>query len=217
MKCRSSKGKELICSPRGSLVWRSMLWTQRLWKQTRQAGQHHQLLPYQLSGNIRPMLLAGATPSLHLPECHRRARSQLRPLPLPGLRLGPRQLPQRGRHPGWRKATNPFLPGRLPPVIPWAWWMKPLLPRISTKPSPQTSAWQPSANCCLSRQWSGRPGCLTKHHGKQAARLGARAKAAVRAELPCHHLSHQQRVLSPLPLVILVTGPCPDSGSLRGL
>lgn len=95
--------------------------------------------------------------------------------------------------------------------------MKPLLSRTSSKPSLQTSAWQPSAKCCPSRQQSGRPGFLTKPRRKQAARLGARAKAAVRVELRCHHLCPQQGALPPPLPVMLVTGLCPDSGSLRGL
>ncbi len=161
--------------------------------------------------------MAGATPFPHQPEYHPQARSQLRLLLPPGLRLGPPQLPQQGRHPGWRRATNPLRPGRLPPGIPWAWWMKPLLSRTSSKPSPQTSAWQPSAKCCPSRQQSGRPEFLTNPRRKQAARLGARAKAAVRVELRCHHLCPQQGAPSPPLPVMLVTGLCPDSGSLRGL
>lgn len=203
--------------PRGSLVWRSLLWTLRLWKQIRQADQHRQLLPYQMSGNILPMHLAGATPFPHQPECHPQASIQFRLILPSSLRLGLPQLPRQGRHPGWRRATNPFHPGRLPPGIPWAWWMKPLLSRTSSKPSPQTSAWQPSAKYSPNRQQSGRPRCRTKRRKKQAPSLGARAEAAVRVERRCHCLCPQQRVLSPPLPVLLVTGPCPDSGSLIGL
>lgn len=141
--------------------------------------------------------MAGATPFPH--------QSQYRLL-LPSPRLQPSQDDRRHGH---TKAANPLCPGRPPPAIPWAWWMKPLLSRTSSKAWRQTSAWQPSAKCCLSRRQSGKPGCPTTPGRRQAARLGGRAKAAVRAELRC-------RPLGPPRLVTLITGPCPDSGSFRG-
>lgn len=212
MRCQLSEAKELICLPRGSLVWRSLSWTLTQCKQTGQAARRHRLLPYQMSGNILPVRLAGATPFPHQSEYHPQARGQL-PFPL-SLWLRSLQLPQEGRRP-WRKATNPLHPGRLLPGILWAWWMKPLLSRTSSKPLPQTSAWQPSANCCQNRQWSGSPGCLTKPQRKQAARLGARARVTARVELHCHLLCLRQSALCLQ--FLMATGPCRDSGSLRGL
>lgn len=162
------------------------------------------------------MHLAEATPFLHQPECHPQASSRFQLLLPPSLLFEPPQLPQRGRRPGWRRAENRLLPGRLPPSIPWAWWMKPSPSRTSSKPLLRMSAWQPSAKLCPGHQKIGRPGCLIRPRRKLAARHGARAKVAVIVGLHCHHLCPQLRVLSS-PLVFLaVIGPCLDSGSHRG-
>lgn len=191
---------------RGSLAWRSLLWTQRLWRQTRQAVQHHLLLLYRLSGNTHPMHLAGATPFPHQPECHSQAsnHSQLR-LP-PGRLLSP---PRQGRRLGWRGARRLLLPGRLPPGTLWVWWMRPSLSRTSSKLSLPVSTWQRSVKSCRSRRQIGKRGCLTKRIRK----LGARAKPGVTAVLHCHHLCLQLRTASP---VFPDTGLYPDSGSHRG-
>lgn len=162
------------------------------------------------------MHLAEATPFLHQPECHPQANSRFQLLLPPSLLLEPPQLSQPGRRPGCRRAENRPLPGRLPPCIPWARWMKPSPSRTSSKPSLPMSAWQPSAKLCPGHQKIGKPGCLTRPRRKLAPRRGARAKVAVIVGLRCHHLCPRLRALcSPLvhPPVI---GPCLDSGSRRG-
>lgn len=159
--------------------------------------------------------LEGATPSHHRAGCHLWAKNLYRLLPPPNLQPAAVQSPLRGSHHGRRGSTNPSLPGRLPHAILSAWWMKLLFSRTSSMTSPPTCAWQPSAKHCLSHRPSGRSGPPTSRRRKQAATPGA--KAAVRLELHCRHLSLPQGAASPVLPVLWVTGLCPGSGGLRGL